>query len=254
MVVTLQPSSSILLLPDPVTCFASSSYSQTQTFHLPPIISSSGNASAIILDWFTSGRMARNEEWAFEKYRSCNEIWIGGRRVARDVMLLEQHSPITFTSPSPSPSPSARPESKSESESEFGQTQDPLVKAVGAAPAPSLVARLPPRTLHDRLAPYACYATLFLIGPLASPIISSLSTQFKAIQQMRATKPDRLLWALSPLNLNIPGESIVEGGGNEGAIVRVMGMETELVREWLKRILEPLKNSIGADAYQTAFM
>jgi urease accessory protein len=253
MVVTLQPSSSILLLPDPVTCFASSSYSQTQTFHLPPIISSSGNASAIVLDWFTSGRMARNEEWAFEKYRSCNEIWIGGRRVARDVMLLEQHSPTTFTSPSPSPS--ARSESKSESESEFEQNQAPLVTTGGAASAPSpLLARLPPRTLHDRLAPYACYATLFLIGPLASPIIASLSTQFKAIQQMRATQPDRLLWALSPLNLNIPGESIVEGGGNEGAIVRVMGMETELVREWLKRILEPLKDSIGADAYQTAFV
>jgi urease accessory protein len=189
-------------------------------------MSSTGSASAIILDWFTSGRMARDEEWAFERYRSRNEIWIGERRVARDVMLLEQHAPTTFTSPSP---PFA--------ESEFDAQHPPLA--------------LPPRTLRARLAPYACYATLFLIGPLAVPIITSLSIQFAAIQQMQAAKPDRLLWALSPLR--IPAEMSV-AGENEGAIVRVMGMETELVREWLKGALRPLKDSIGADAYQTAFI
>ncbi len=75
----------LLLLPDPVTPFSSSSYSQTQTFYLE----NSHSSAAVILDWFTSGRMARGEEWAFERYRSVNEIWIHGRRVARDVMLLE---------------------------------------------------------------------------------------------------------------------------------------------------------------------
>jgi urease accessory protein len=251
LVATLQPSSCLLLLPDPVTCFASSSYSQTQTFHLPPIISSSGggSASAIILDWFTSGRMARNEEWAFERYRSCNEIWIGGRRVARDVMLLEQHAPTTFSSSSPtSPEPGLEQ-----------QTQRP--SATGPV---STLAPLPPRTLRARLAPYSCYATLFLIGSLAAPIITSLSAQFAAIQQMQATKPDKLLWALSPLNIPVSAKadtSLVAEGGNDrqnagagGVIVRVMGMETELVREWLKGVLSPLRDSIGADAYQTAFI
>lgn len=225
MVATIDPSASILLLPDPVTCFASSSYSQTQTFHLPAM-SSIGGSSAIILDWFTSGRMARDEEWAFERYRSCNEIWIGGRRVARDVMLLEQHAHTTFTSPPP---PSA--------EFESNEQRPPLA--------------LPPRTLRSRLAPYACYATLFLVGPLAAPIITSLSAQFAAIQQMQIATPDRLLWALSPLR--VPTETPT-AGGNQGAVVRVMGMETELVREWLKAALRPLKDSIGTDAYRTAFM
>jgi len=164
-------------------------------------------------------------------------------------MLLEQHAPTTFTSPSLS-SPEPGPEQ---------QTQRPSATATGSVPT---FAPLPPRTLRARLAPYACYATLFLIGPLAAPIITSLSAQFAAIQQMQATKPDRLLWALSPLNIPVSAEADAStAGGNDrqnagtgGAIVRVMGMETELVREWLKRALSPLRDSIGVDAYQTAFI
>lgn len=223
--VILQSSASLILLPDPITCFASASYSQSQTFRLPEP-SDANPASAIILDWFTSGRMARDEEWAFERYRSSNEIWIGNRRIARDVMLLEQHSPTSFTSPSPLSSASPPPKSK-----------------------------LPPRTLKDRLAPYACYATLFLIGPLASSIIAQLAARFDAIQQMQATKPDALLWSMSPLSLPSPSSQAASGKtAQTGAIVRVMGLETELVREWLKEALRPLEESIGGDAYRTAFI
>ncbi|KAG8704808.1 hypothetical protein FRC09_003315 [Ceratobasidium sp. 395] len=81
---TLSPSSLFLLLPDPVTPFESASYTQIQTFTLTP------SSSLILLDWFTSGRMARGEEWAFERYYSRNEVFVDGKRVARDVMLLEQ--------------------------------------------------------------------------------------------------------------------------------------------------------------------
>lgn len=218
LTVKLEPSSTLLLLPDPITCFASSSYSQTQVFTLPAA-SSSSPASAIILDWFTSGRMARDEEWAFERYRSSNEIWIGNKRLVRDVMLLEQHSLASFTSPSSSSTPSP----------------------------------LPPRTLKDRLSPYACYATLFLIGPLAIPVIELLSKRFQVIQQMQATKPDSLLWSMSPLKLPnaIAGSSM---GTDGAAIVRVMAMETEQVREWLKEALRPLEGKIGSDAFHTAFI
>ncbi|KAJ7038327.1 UreD urease accessory protein-domain-containing protein [Mycena alexandri] len=73
----------LFLLPDPVTCFRAASYNQLQTFHLAP------DASLVLLDWVTSGRKSRGEDWVFARYYSVNEVLVGGRRVAKDVMLLE---------------------------------------------------------------------------------------------------------------------------------------------------------------------
>ncbi|KAJ7492742.1 urease accessory protein UreD, partial [Mycena latifolia] len=73
----------LLLLPDPVTCFRSASYNQIQTFHL------AHDASLVALDWVTSGRKSRGEEWVFSRYYSVNEILVEGKRVTKDVMLLE---------------------------------------------------------------------------------------------------------------------------------------------------------------------
>ena len=73
----------LLLLPDPVTCFSGAAYNQIQSFHLDK------GASVVILDWLTSGRISRGEEWDFSHYHSINEIWIGGRRIVRDSLLLE---------------------------------------------------------------------------------------------------------------------------------------------------------------------
>ncbi|KAJ1311123.1 hypothetical protein OPQ81_009624 [Rhizoctonia solani] len=188
---TLGPSNIFVLLPDPITCFQSASYTQIQTFHLAP------SSSLVLLDWFTSGRMARGEEWVFERYYSRNEIWIDGRRVARDVMLLTQE------------------------------------QGSGV---------LPKRTLKERLSPYACYATLFLLGPLVQPIIQTLQTGYGSISQRQRAEPEDLIWSLSPL---------VEG---DGICVRVAGKETELVREWLKARLVGLEIVVGVEAYSKAFV
>lgn len=80
------PKSAVFLLPDPVACFRSASYTQMQKFHL------SQDASMILLDWFTSGRKSLAEEWVFSRYYSVNEIIVDGRRVAKDVTLLEDPS------------------------------------------------------------------------------------------------------------------------------------------------------------------
>jgi urease accessory protein len=84
MDVRISSSATLLLLPSPVTCFAQASYSQKQRFILED-----ETASLILLDAFTSGRMARGEEWQFQRYRSENEVFIGQERVLKDVMLLE---------------------------------------------------------------------------------------------------------------------------------------------------------------------
>ncbi|KAJ6621609.1 UreD urease accessory protein-domain-containing protein [Mycena sp. CBHHK59/15] len=77
----------LLLLPDAVTCFRAAAYTQTQRFTL------ARGASLAALDWVTSGRMARGEEWVFARYYSANEVVVDGRRVARDVLLLQDDGP-----------------------------------------------------------------------------------------------------------------------------------------------------------------
>ncbi|KAF8312388.1 UreD-domain-containing protein [Clavulina sp. PMI_390] len=310
----IQPSGALILLPDPVTCFASSSYSQTQIFRLPPITVTgserhSGAASAIVLDWFTSGRMHMahragtpsksdghiGEEWAFERYRSVNEIWVGDRRVARDVMLLEQHSPTTFTVPpiqegSPSTSSSRLSTTNPLPQSESTDPSPTTLTAYSSTTSPQLSSpsdfspsststtitmpsqaalrspALPRRTLAARFGPYSCCATLFLLGPLAQPIISALSERFATIQQMQASQPEKILWSMSFLHIPVAGNSAVESksAGNDsgrskevlgrGAVVRVMGTETELVRMWLKKALAPLRDGVGSDAYHACFV
>lgn len=74
----------LLMLPDPVTCFSDAAYNQIQTCHMKE------GSSLILLDWVTSGRMSRGEEWQFSRYYSVNEIWLANRRVARDTLLLER--------------------------------------------------------------------------------------------------------------------------------------------------------------------
>ncbi|KAF8203120.1 UreD urease accessory protein-domain-containing protein [Pholiota molesta] len=73
----------LLLLPEPVTCFRDASYNQYQRFHIQD------DGSAVILDWITSGRISMGEDWAFSHYYSVNEIFHNEKRIAKDVMLLD---------------------------------------------------------------------------------------------------------------------------------------------------------------------
>ncbi|KAH7104616.1 UreD-domain-containing protein [Auriculariales sp. MPI-PUGE-AT-0066] len=83
MLVQVDEKSALFLLPDAATCFKDAIYDQRQIF------SCKSGASAVILDSLTSGRMSRGEEWDFRRYCSLNELWVDGRRVARDTLLLE---------------------------------------------------------------------------------------------------------------------------------------------------------------------
>ena len=74
----------LVLAPDPVQSFANSSYCQRQQFHLED------GASLVLLDWFRSGRTARQERWQFTRLQSHNEIFLGQKRLLLDSMLLDQ--------------------------------------------------------------------------------------------------------------------------------------------------------------------
>ncbi|KAH9573352.1 hypothetical protein CY35_02G203100 [Sphagnum magellanicum] len=60
----------LALLPHPITCFRASRYVQLQEFVLAL------DASLLLVDWFTSGRINSGETWDFELYRSTNHVFL----------------------------------------------------------------------------------------------------------------------------------------------------------------------------------
>jgi urease accessory protein len=78
----VQEDSLLVFAPEPVQAFADSHYSQRQEFQLSP------DAGLVLLDWFSAGRTARGERWAFKHLKSRNDIFIGGERALVDSILL----------------------------------------------------------------------------------------------------------------------------------------------------------------------
>ncbi|KAN0061867.1 hypothetical protein ACQY0O_005861 [Thecaphora frezii] len=243
----VRPRSTLILLPDPVTCFASARYDQVQRFD----VRNRKTSSLVLLDWITPGRTAvrqkggegasrfatgprRPEVWSFESYRSRNEVRIEGKVVTRDVLLLEQDLELDV-----------RLAKESDS------TPGDVLEAVDTE-------------LARRNSPYGCYATLILTGPDARRTINRLADEFERIQQrvVTASVPP-LIWSLSFLETEQLGSGQKRSHGGAAAaadrhedpgcvIVRVGGKDSEAVREWLRLRLVDLKDTVGADLYRQA--
>ncbi|GAA6001753.1 hypothetical protein JCM10207_002297 [Rhodosporidiobolus poonsookiae] len=225
---SVAPSSFLVLLPAPVTCFSRSNYLQRQAVHL-----ADSSSSLVLLDWYTAGRVGMDdkakgkgsEEWAFERYRSENEVWLEGRRIAKDVQLLEDESGA-----------------QAEATTDAGAPPPPPASASSADPT------TPPTTTTTytpRVAPYSCYATLFVFGPHVAPLLSAIQSTFSSLSQFAQPHPYSLVWSFSPL----PGHP---GGGG---IARCAGVDSESVREWVVQLLGGggIGEMVGEDLWRTAF-
>ncbi len=73
----------LCVLPDPLVAFDSAVYEQVQTFHLV------ATAGLALLDWYTCGRLAMGERWAFTRYASRTTVGIGEEVRYVDAVLLE---------------------------------------------------------------------------------------------------------------------------------------------------------------------
>ena len=223
----IRPRATLVLLPDPVTCFASARYDQVQRFDLRP------GASCVVLDWLTPGRTAVStgpltenrldhldshaahhaakplhdysvaqrepELWAFTSYRSRNEVRLDGEVVVRDVVLLSQSSVRWI---------------------------DPLTGWSFSE-------------LARRNHPYGCYATVVLAGCEVEAVIERLSGEFERIQQRPASAVQEVLWSLSR----------VERGA---CVVRVAARDAAAVKAWLWTHLSGLERVVGCDLYRQA--
>jgi urease accessory protein len=76
----------LVLAPDPIQCFADSTYQQHQTFHL------ASEANLVLVDWISAGRSARSERWAFQRYHTRNEIYRNARPIFLDALRLDNET------------------------------------------------------------------------------------------------------------------------------------------------------------------
>ncbi len=74
----------LVLVPDPVVCFAGATYAQETIAEL-----ADETASLVLLDAYTCGRAARGERWAMARYSSRTRVSVGGRVIACDAALLD---------------------------------------------------------------------------------------------------------------------------------------------------------------------
>jgi urease accessory protein len=72
----------VVSAPDPVVCFAGARYGQRQRFDL------AATASVAAIDWFTSGRHARGERWAFDAHETRTDVYVDGQLIFRDATRL----------------------------------------------------------------------------------------------------------------------------------------------------------------------
>lgn len=151
----------LVVMPDSVSPFRDSRYSQIQRFVLPPC----GTASALILDWVNSGRGQQMgyqgastdmEVWQMARYASTNEVLIGDKTIMRERMILDN---------------STLP--------------------------PSTNNALSPIARH--LAPYNVYATVLIIGPHFTNLLEYLKKMVDGVQQFQLPRPQSLTWAFSPV-------------------------------------------------------
>ena len=98
------------------------------------------------------------------------------------------------------------------------------------------------RTLGERLKPYSCYATLIFVGPLVQDVVAHLDKLYQSTTLFKVTTPVRMIWALSPMR---------EGKGH---ILRVAGVETEDVKNWLRESLRGFEDIVGVDTYRKLFV
>lgn len=210
----VRPNATLVVLPDPVTCFANSQYQQKQHFDLID----SKSSSLILLDWFTPGRqhlamskgeIAAKELWAFDMYQSRNDIRLGAEVLARDIAVLAKDSPNTIA------------------EKCGVYTCFATLFLVGTD-VEEIVSSIE--------------AEFYLIQ----------QSNKQQNNHRVASTSDPLIWSCSRLGSTQSDRKLDIRECPTGIVVRIAGASTELVRIWLRERLLLVKQLVGDDLYKQA--
>ena len=82
--VSVRDGATCVIAPYPVTCFANARFVQRQKIEL------ASTSSLVLIERLTSGRHGSGERWAFDCYDSRTDIFVDGRHVFRDSLLLSE--------------------------------------------------------------------------------------------------------------------------------------------------------------------
>jgi urease accessory protein UreH len=236
----LEKDSLLVFAPDPVQAFAKSTYAQRQTFHLAP------DASLVLLDWFTSGRAARGERWAFSHFSSRNEVFtdplllLRGGEIAPDCVRARHPATRVFDSLSSSeeervgerrpfiPKRQTSNVQRATSDAITGQGVEELIllDSIRFDPADG------PLDASHRAGRFNCFASLFVIGPLLRDLAAGLQTDFAA---RPVTRRAAVVGSSSPIR--------------DGVLLRLAGEHVEPVTQELHAHLSPLVPLLGDDPW-----
>ncbi|PWN26387.1 UreD-domain-containing protein [Jaminaea rosea] len=213
----IRPHSTLLLLPDPVTPYASSRYVQVQRFDLLCPHSS----SLVALDWLTPGRTARGEQWVFGLYRSRNEVRVKGEVVLRDVVEL------------------SREQGEEEEEEEAEEEERGLAKRMAPYSVYATLILMGPAVKQSVAGLRREWARARQRGTPSGGGGGS--------------SPPQVLWSLSPLH-ETSGSQEEGTPPQPPVVVRIAGHDTDSVRAWMRARLgaELGGERIGWDLWRTA--
>ena len=174
---SVEEDATLVLLPDPVTCFANARYEQVQSFDLHE------DGNLLLLDWITSGRWSTGERWAFSRYSSRCDVFVGGDHRLADTLVLD--------------------------------------------PADGDLAG------RFRMGEFNCLAVVVIIGPRLQSLVDSSRCE---IEKQNVGKDMGVIESFSP----------IEGG----AVLRLVGLTTELVGFTLRRRLANVAQILGESPWE----
>ncbi|KAI9332887.1 UreD urease accessory protein-domain-containing protein [Zopfochytrium polystomum] len=183
----------LCVLPDPVTLFADAYFVQRQRYTLAP-----RGASVVCLDWYTSGRRSRGEEWDFEAYESAIKIDVEVEPVAVEAKEEEEEeeeggdgddddgeeddsddNEKTSRSPAAPPPPPPPPvqifrdvlllrDDPDDDDAADTATTAATTANPNSTTGPDSPRRRRLRSYAPRMLGFHCFATLVLVGPRAA--------------------------------------------------------------------------------------
>jgi urease accessory protein UreH len=210
---TLGEGALLVLAPDPVQAFAGSSYKQRQEFRL------AAGAGLVLVDWFSSGRAACGERWAFNRFQSRNEVW-------REKSEGGELDPPAGQPGKSSPRNGARAGVRGEPAPHAVQSELIFLDSLLLTPDHGAL------TAPHRMGRFDCLALVLLVG---APVREGATRLLADVAAEPVVRRGPLVFSASPIR--------------DGALLRLAGDGVENVDREIRRHLAFLAELLGDDPW-----
>ena len=183
-------------VPETVVAFADANYEQDQRIYLDIQRNAFSQwASLVLLDWYTSGRKSRGEQWQFERFVTRNQIYLREQQCETDG---NDGSHDRHPQPRPPPQHHHHHHNGQHSKQEETLLCDHLVLDRRHQLSDSMFS-------YHR-SPYHVYATVILVGPQVQATVNrlleqSMHSKLMPVRSPFTTSPE-FLWSISSCDLH----------------------------------------------------